>query len=543
MSDANQPTPQSAASGFLYSLSPQLPPGRSRTISAIAVGFFSAAVIFLFIGGLQSKLSQPIFYIPIAAFIVLFVGLLLFVAIPQLRSTNEDTGLAPTIDDRDEAESSPIPNGEPQLANSPVVSADPLFPSGVLIGLRIGRHSVTCGALSVNPSNTQLLPTKHEYRTIVESQTVDFEEGASEATRMDEASSAIAQAIRTVRTFSQDPILGIGIGVPGRVRAGAWEISHGVHGFSDGMPVVRMIAERLARHHDITSALHMSNNDSQSVASLCHLDNDVRSATRLILSQHVDEPGWESFAAIHLGTGVGAGLVVDGQMRLGVNGWSGEIGHIDLTLPEGIEPDAFLGSSKDHVHDTPQAPVEAPQMPLVRCSCGRFFHFETFVNYKGLHFLSWLQDADKYRSLAAVAERLSGGAAPDFMRSREWPSLVASLGFGSINAPELQEQVRWPEHQDEAVYLRNTLKAYASLLAAGISCLICLMDVERIVLFGSLGELLHPHQPFRGRLQESITRRGQGLHAPEIHCGNVREDVWRGAALITRDVEFLKRSS
>lgn len=121
------------------------------------------------------------------------------------------------------------------------------------------------------------------------------------------------------------------------------------------------------------------------------LDDDMRCATRAL--QHRGTYADQNFACLSIGSGVGAGFVLDENLYYGTNREAGEIGHIEL------DP-RYLG----HVHLEPTA------IEQTRCSCGEFGrHFETTVNYLGLDRLaariSGSSKEDPLTSLVKVLEK------------------------------------------------------------------------------------------------------------------------------------------
>lgn len=84
-----------------------------------------------------------------------------------------------------------------------------------------------------------------------------------------------------------------------------------------------------------------------------------------------------------LGTGVGGGIVVDGQLLRGPNGIAGEWGHTPL---------AYLRGRVDRPHERLEA-----QLPDRPCYCGRANCVETFLSGPGLvvtHRTLWSESAD-----------------------------------------------------------------------------------------------------------------------------------------------------
>lgn len=111
------------------------------------------------------------------------------------------------------------------------------------------------------------------------------------------------------------PLTGrVGVGVPGLVDVGRGVLRHavnlGVNG--DDLPLRQLLAERLA------------------VPVV--LENDVNAAA-LAARALVD---CDDVVYLSVGTGLAAGLVLDGRLRRGEHGAAGEIGHVPID-PAGIE--------------------------------------------------------------------------------------------------------------------------------------------------------------------------------------------------------------
>lgn len=100
----------------------------------------------------------------------------------------------------------------------------------------------------------------------------------------------------------------IGVGVPGLVDPGRGAVKHAVNLGLDGdwFPIGEQLAERLG-----TSVL---------------IENDVNAAT---LGAH-RLAGVDDVAYVSLGTGLAAGMVLDGRLRRGFHGAAGEIGHLPV---------------------------------------------------------------------------------------------------------------------------------------------------------------------------------------------------------------------
>jgi glucokinase len=107
----------------------------------------------------------------------------------------------------------------------------------------------------------------------------------------------------------------IGIGVPGRIDADAGVVGLATNlGWRD-LPLGRIIEEQLGVP--------------------CSVENDVGLAASG-LAGHPVAAGARSLAYVAIGTGIGAGLVLNGRLHRGDRGMAGEIGHV-IVEPGGAE--------------------------------------------------------------------------------------------------------------------------------------------------------------------------------------------------------------
>ncbi|MFE7574340.1 ROK family protein [Streptomyces sp. NPDC057521] len=141
---------------------------------------------------------------------------------------------------------------------------------------------------------------------VAESRTAPLDFGAP----ADEVLTAAAGAVAAVRGDGALPVLGVGVAVPGPLdhRGG---VLHRVTGFPqwDGFPLRDALADR--------TGLPVV------------LDKDTNAAA-LGLALGADGPA--DFAYLHLGTGLGAGLVLGGVVHRGERTGAGEFGHQTVQL-------------------------------------------------------------------------------------------------------------------------------------------------------------------------------------------------------------------
>lgn len=226
----------------------------------------------------------------------------------------------------------------------------------------------------------------------------------------------------------------LGVGVPGLVtRTGTINASPNLVDVAH-FHVGPMLAERLGRPVEV--------------------DNDATCATaaewKLGAARGVDD-----FAMVTLGTGIGGGIVAGGALLRGVNGFSGEMGHM-VVHPDGPP-----------------------------CPCGRRGCWERFASGSGLARLA---------QEAAVANRLTHVVA------------LAGGEVESVRGEHVQQAAR--EGDAEALEVIDT---FARWVALGLANLTNLLDPALFVLGGGLaasGDLyLAPIQSWFSRLLYSAELR------------------------------------
>ena len=117
-----------------------------------------------------------------------------------------------------------------------------------------------------------------------------------------DAALAVAGAVR-------DDLAGVGVGVPGRVESTTGTVSLAVNLGWERLPLGAALGARLGRP--------------------VRVENDVRAAAAGLYERRV-LGRLEDLAYLSIGTGISAGVVLDGQLHRGPRGMAGEIGHVVL---------------------------------------------------------------------------------------------------------------------------------------------------------------------------------------------------------------------
>lgn len=131
------------------------------------------------------------------------------------------------------------------------------------------------------------------------------------------ADGVVAAAVETVRALGGGRVptglLGVGLGVPGIVDHRAGTVAHAVNlGIGEAEPLGPRLAEALGVPVVVENDLTVA---ALGAADLLGLGGDL--------------------AYLALGTGVAAGLLLDGRLRRGHRGAAGEVGHLTL-VPDGL---------------------------------------------------------------------------------------------------------------------------------------------------------------------------------------------------------------
>ncbi len=267
----------------------------------------------------------------------------------------------------------------------------------------------------------------------------------------------IATMVAAARKVDPDGVAtAIGVGAPGVVVPGAGVLHSppNLPGWDHEVPVADLMSEQLGGRPVV-------------------LDNDVNVGTfaEYRLGAGADHDV-ENVLGVFAGTGVGAGLILDGRLRQGPRGLAGEIGHTYVAF-------ADLGTAE----------------------IGR----GELEDYAGRNSL-------ERRALAAdptESELILGLRKDGRLKSRAW---AEGRDAGDPLTIRLIEQAR-------------------SALAAAIATTITLLDIELVVLGGGFAERLG--EPFRAALEAEVAERAfAGTTAPVVPARLGDTGGAMGAALL-----------
>ena len=251
--------------------------------------------------------------------------------------------------------------------------------------------------------------------------------------------------------------VGIGVGVPGPVApgSGVLRLACNLNGWSSPVDVARELSVRCDRRP-------------------VFVDNDCNVAT---LAEHRlgAGRGVDNLVGVFLGTGVGAGLVLDGRLRRGPHGMAGEIGH-------------------------------------------------TFVNFRAQAHGQHQGELEDYAGRSALERR-----ARELHFRGESSLLVSDAGEGPIKSR------LWREALGRGDRLAIRLIGQASeALAAALATVVNLLDVEIVVLGGGMAERLGP--AFRDDLARRLASRTFAHQVVPIRAAETGDSSGAlGAALLVEE--------
>ena len=250
--------------------------------------------------------------------------------------------------------------------------------------------------------------------------------------------------VAVIRALDPEPIA-VGIGTPGVIEPGAGVVvrAPNLPGFDRPVPLGELMAERLG--------VPVTIGNDVNVAAL----GETRCGAVV---------GHRDVLAVWLGTGVGAGLVLDGRLRVGPLGLAGELGHVV------VEPDGRL------------------------CPCGGRGHVEAYIGRRAME--------------ARARELHADGRAT---------TLVDIAGSGRMKSKTFQKAY---DAGDEVAV--EIIDEGLAMLGIAVANAVVTVDVAAVVIGGGLGERFAPVATERVR---SSLRRLRFSGVPPVVVGAALGDA------------------
>jgi predicted NBD/HSP70 family sugar kinase len=331
----------------------------------------------------------------------------------------------------------------------------------------------------------------------------------------------------------------IGIACPGYLDLRGGRVIHGVTNIPSGTSLREELVSNLRgkKNSPISTSKNAPKVD-------VFIDNDVRCAARAQLVDRGESSQWKDMVCLHIGSGIGAGIVLNGEVYYGPRSWSGEIGHVDLgasgELSFGLLNSLAVREASDATvlsadSQTLGSLLETLAFQPPDCSCGRSaFHFEALANYDGLQ--EWVRFCQPGKG---EFEKLCAAFQTEWSDEQilwdGWPALVGGTGLPAVPVPQAVHDLLVAQAQMYQTWFKRTSKIYCGLVAGGICSLAKILDVNHVVMLGSLYSKLRNSVEDKGRsrfhrfLEKDVRR----MSGPEIiEWCSVDSEPWRGAALL-----------
>ena len=237
----------------------------------------------------------------------------------------------------------------------------------------------------------------------------------------DETLQAIAQLVRDAEAELEQQG-SLGIGTPGALSRATGRLKNSNSVALNGQPLLQDLESLLQRKVQIS-------NDANCFALSEATDGAAAGATVVF--------------GVILGTGVGAGIVVNGHVLTGPNGIAGEWGHNPLPWPQ------------------------ADELPGQPCYCGKHGCIETFLSGPGMM---------RLHQISVRAEPVEA-----------WTTSKPSTGSGRTELCSAEEIVARAEQGNTAC--ERSLQTYENRLARSLAHVINILDPDVIVLGGGMSNI------------------------------------------------------
>ena len=448
-----------------------------------------------------------------------------------------------------------------------------------IMGIDLGRDWLTVGILGFDDEDPEALPQRTHFQRRFLKVRSPLGELEKRVIGLDDLYDTIVAAIVAATRNWEGPLDGIGIGLPGQIDPASGLVLDYPPAFAPNEPFRDHLMQRIDENDGCKTLPVQGDPKVRKLPDFgteeIFLDNDVRCATRRILSRRLGEAGWQNFACVHVGGGVGSGLVLNNRLMYGSDRTAGEVGHVIVHLaphqagpPQQADPPHNAGPPPED-DGAGSAILAYPGLAHTPswCACGRWgVHWEALTKGAALESLA-LQTDDGIAGEIARAfgdEDVVEGEfarqltlAARFRWSDSWRAAVEddrrrtaveeAMRFrtGTHTDVDLQRVVdslyRLVKASDKRVadYIEAVLGVYARYFAVGVANLVNLLNLNHVVLGGGVMDSVWPIPWFRNRVEtalrsyelEAAHQNGLFIHDPMARPGW----AWEGAALLFQD--------
>ncbi len=333
------------------------------------------------------------------------------------------------------------------------------------IGVDLGGTKILAGVVELETGKVIASSKKKTVGTHKDAKNKDKESRERENDLARRIGDAVDEAIAASGLPLSTPFNGIGVGAAGQVDRSEKILVFAPNlGVKSNYPLGALLAERFKLP--------------------IVLGNDVEAATLGELRFGAGQ-GCGDFVCVFIGTGIGSGVVQNGQLRRGATGTAGEIGHTVI--------------SQDGRH----------------CGCGGRGHLEAYCSRTAI---TRTLLGELRRGRASVLPQLIGESLPD----------AATATSVAIRSKVIAQAI---EADDELV--KMVVREAAGTLALGLASLINFYNPERIILGGGLIEAVDYFFDLVVREAKFEALRTPGDHIEIVRTGLGDFSGMIGAALLT----------
>jgi predicted NBD/HSP70 family sugar kinase len=398
----------------------------------------------------------------------------------------------------------------------------------VVIGLDVGRHHLSYGAVQFKVPAASGRPTSLKnvrLNEIVTTRNRLVRVGESRRQLYDHMVYAVIDAIDAIQKLSaQIQVSGLSITTPSWTDIGAKTLASPIGPFPVNEPIAENLARYLWQRHPekmrrAFESLETPIDSQQDLMARIFLDTDSRSAVRYDLHQRLQTGhSWENYACVIILEGIGAGLILGGEVYYGSHASEGEIGHTTVHL--------------ESEYRLPSAP--GAKINIERCACQLpGIHWESIGGTSGLLLLAEAIDKEKYRRLSETFGHTASGH--DLVDAA---CLARQANCGSAVTEEAR-RLLMEEGAQYTKYLESVFTEYARLVTIGVANIANVLDLEHVVIGGPLIKDLD-RLNFRNDVRSfwnDYVLRGQTVG----HSYKSLKQIWQGSTLLFWDTAYYRQ--
>jgi len=394
----------------------------------------------------------------------------------------------------------------------------------LILGIDVARECISYGALSLTAMDNRVddVLAKVRMEELVATRTMSLPHPNARAEVYRELTLVVLDLLATLeqKVERQVTVAGIAITTPSWIDMRTKTLASPIGPFPVAEPLADGLAARLWLDHRPRVQQFFATPESQilgpqDLAEKIFLDVDSRSVVRYDLHQRLRGSGaWRNYACVLMVEGVGAGLVLNGEIYYGSHGSEGEIGHTTVHLDVNFRVSADI----EVYAETGTCACQLPGL-----------HWEQLSSTVGLLRLAQSFDKSCFDLLSNAYGRS--------LTSRDLIE-IAGVSRGIQPVVSLPRQVVRVVTTESVYreYLEKVFREYARIVTLGVANLVNVLDLEHVVIGGPIMAALD-RLDFRNEIRKcwgSYVLRGQNVG----YSFESFEERWQGAALLFWDPAY-----